>query len=1485
MDLNFKEVCNLIKKDEPKLIDAVDRLVSLAVIFSPVVLGPAAAALLPLLSVKNELVKMGKYVFDSFVKKEDSDYLAKQQRMQVAYSLLVFTSFFEALDRKMPKEIRDRIGSLDSEKMSIAESATGTSSSLRSESFAISASSEVPGPLVTQPLVFPHPTESLSQQVERHNLLWQQMAQAYRAFLHGLPVWEEIGDKKLDALSGATQKLPEAAAAFFEAQYFELARRYEDFAVWANLQEHKRTKGLIESLSAYVQRYAALSTASKEAIDIGFSELHNIVVSIPETLKVSQAAEIVESLKRNYDARVTEPLFEEKDEPEEGKPRLSFPRVSDAFIPQSFQVLRQSAKAKRFEDEVTWHDLSRRDDLGAFLLSYLSSPYSTETPLVILGHPGSGKSLLTTVLAAKLTSDHYTAIRVPLREVDAEAGIVAQIEQRIRQITGLNVDSWARLSGTFKNSPPIIILDGYDELLQASGKVFSGYLKDVQNFQKNEVEQGRPVRVIVTSRVTLIDKATIPQGSTILRLLEFDARQQGLWVSIWNSTNSRYFRDARIEEFALPNAKDPGAEKILSLAEQPLLLLLLALYDSQDNKLRKSKALDRTILYDSLLRQFLMRERGKEKGFDYGKSADRSKALDVEMQRLGVAAVGMYNRRSLHILSQDLNDDLKFFNLEREITVASGTPMSQADLLLGSFFFVHKSRAQHQAGATEYHEEKSAFEFLHNTFGEFLTADFIVRRTMKETESLKAYKQSEDVLREKLEKLLSDADGFSREWFASLVYTPLFTRPVVLDMIREWVGHALNQRKLTRPEFLSYLDIIVLNQIKRLLSKREMPSIIRKETAQEGYRAPFGDHPLLGHIAIYSLNLILLRLIVSDSAFVFDEDQIDTHEDGTRPWDRLTYIWRSWFALDNLNGITAVMIADRKGPQVTIQAKKVLQVAESQNRLRTCLSVAISLGDNISSGLAGLLTYDLSDNQLSLEDITERLASERLDLEFQITMRDLFRRENRISIEGIREFISLFDHALQMAVNNDKHEELEGITLSLERAIGRASPSITGSASLIAEWREFFRGAVGPGLAVEVATRNPRAGIILHRVAKQLAHIPWQREFFERVCDFYLRSPMEVRAGGPDFPIGLSEFIREVSNTHYRIEGFRRGMRFGEEFFERVLDPRYLLELSERNPEAALAMLQLARQLGGGRSLEHFVTRSRFGEEFFERVLDPRYLLELSERNPEAALAMLQLARELGGERFLEHFATRRGGEEFFERVLDPRYLLKLSERNPEAALAMLQLARELAGGRFLEQFVARSRFGEEFFERALDPGYLLELSERNPEAVLAMLQLARELGGERFLEHFVTRSRFGEEFFERVLDPRYLLELSERNPEAALAMLQLARELGGERLREGFGNRSGELVERASIALHLNRKPAALAVLLRLVRVTESPEAIEAIAASFVSFSSPPAGSSAFLGSLPMTSLSDFQWLAKKTRNPQLNSVIGYLLRDDESY
>jgi len=1458
LDLSFKQVCDIIKKDQKdnhNLIEAIDKLLGFTLICSTAIIGPAAMVLLPIITAKNELKNLGKSILDAISSKKDEDYMARQQRMQVAYGLVCFTAFFEALGQQIPEGILGKIGLLREEKVLIARSARGKSISRHetsSEDTLIPASSNHFAELVTP---FPHPTETLEQQISRLTSLWKQMGQGFCEVIQKQAFWKETQKKEQAQILKGIEKIPQVAADCFEAQYFELARSFEDFAIWANLQEHKKTKALIGSFSQYVQQHADLVKSAKTAIDIGFTKLNKTVLSIPEILNVSQAEDIFHSLKRHYKARMVEPIAEEKDEPQADKSHLSFPRVCDAFIPQSFQVFRWTTKIRSLEDEATWKGLEKREDLGAFLLSFLSSPYSTETPMVVLGHPGSGKSLLTKVLSAQLMSKQYTAIRVPLREVNAEAGIVGQIEEIIHRITNIGMDSWVKLSSAFKNSPPIVILDGYDELLQASGKVFSAYLKDVQTFQKNEAEQGRPVRVIVTSRVTLIDKATIPLGATITRLLEFDKRQRDRWILIWNRANMNYFKMTNIKEFALPTDKKDGAAKILSLAEQPLLLLMLALYDSQDNQLRKSESLDRTILYDSLLRRFVSRERAKDRKFEELLESGKKKELDTDMQRLAVAALGMYNRRKLHILSHELNDDIKFFSLERAISDGSGRSLTQADLLLGSFFFVHKSQAQHRSGALEHHEETAAFEFLHNTFGEFLTADFILRQALTEVAALKGLEENDD-LRPQLEQRLGSADGLSRAWFASLVYTPLFTRPVVLEMMREWIGQSLKRRNLAKQEFLSYLDKIILNQLKRLLSKREMPSIIRKETAQEGYRAPFGDHPLLGHIAIYSINLILLRIIVSDGPFIFDENQISTHEDGARPWDRLTHIWRAWFSLDNLNGVTAVMLSERKESQISVRTKKKFQVAESQNRLQTCLNVGVSLADNISSGLTGLLLFEPSkDNQLSIEDIAERLNSEKINVEFQIAMKQLFQNERRINLETAEEFVGTFRRTLEMALRDGKYEELEQICLTLRRAIKQLNFGASGRALYFQEKFDILRKAIHPEIFFEVARQNPHAAFVLMEIVKEMPDSKWKHMIARDFNEIFLHKSrlMEIMLSAPDILISWIQLVRE-----FRGGGFFRHME--QEFFEQVFHHRNSMKMMEQNPEMMLNLVQLVREVVG----EDFFLR--LTPEFFARIFHPDYFMELTERNPEVALAWIKLARELKGEDFFNHMPP-----DFFERLFHPRYFMELTERNPEASLNLIQLALEFRGEGFFKHMYP------EFFERIFHPDYFMELTERNPEVALAWIKLARELKGEGFFRHMEP------EFFERMFHSRNLMELTERCPEITVAWIKLAREFGGEDFIKSMGPEFFERMFNPSYLMRLlQRKPVAFGTILLLARATKSSRGVESILACLSSSLGRLGGIRSILNTLPLSALSDIQWLGTIASDSQFGKLLREWLHEN---
>jgi len=766
------------------------------------------------------------------------------------------------------------------------------------------------------------------------------------------------------------------------------------------------------------------------------------------------------------------------------------------------------------------------------------------------------------------------------------------------------------------------------------------------------------------------------------------------------------------------------------------------------------------------------------------------------------------------------------------------------------------------------HEESSAFEFLHNTFGEFLTADFVIRRAVSQVQALRAA-ESTEALRSIMDKMMGTADGFERDWFASLVYTPLFTRPVILEMIREWTPHVLRDYKLLEDDFVETLEKIVLNQIKRLLNKREMPQIMRKETAQEGYRVPFGDHPLVGHIAIYSINLLLLRIVSGKAPFVFDECLITSYEDGTRPWDRLMHVWRSWFSLGNLNGLTVVMLAERNESKIKVSAKSKFQAVETKGRLHEFYNVALSLGDDVSASIAGLFLFDPDNESGEALDILEhRMNSEGLDLGIPVLLTKLLVIARRFE-DSPQKFIQHARLTLDQVMKSGRLDQLEAVC----QIIARTLEQRTFHNLLQSHFYDIFRELFDPNLAMDVAMRDTRSMRIILELGVHFRDSDWLFEFFRRLDTRHL---FELSERNPIEALAFLKILQELGGRHFFKEFIRH--RMDPEFFDRMFHPQFMLELSERNPEASLVYLQILRELGGGRFFHEFVER-RMDPEFFDRMLHPRNLLELSERNPEGALVYLQILQELGGGRYFRELVERRMDPEFFDRMFHPRNLFELSERNPEGALAYIKIIQELVGVRYFKEF-AQQRMDPEFFDRMFHPRNLLELSERNPEGALAYIKIIQELGGDRYFHEFVER-RMDPEFFDRMFHPRNLLELSERNPEGALAYIKILQELGGGRYYHEFVKMrmDNEFIDRIFnlryIQHLLETKILSFRVWLTFARLLESERAIHVLSVTVIEFLKYRPDFKSRLSTLPIDSLGDLRWLSTRCKTRELKDFV----------
>ena len=208
-DLTFKEVCQFIKKDDSTLIEATDKLLGAGLICLPIVFGPEALPALGLLRAKNELTSLGKTLLSKLTSKKESDYLARMRRMEVAYGLICYTAFFEAVDRLLPDDLRKQIALRREDKEHIAE---------RAHKRAIGhAAVHEEGPLIqhhepfTDPVGFPHPVSSFEELKQRVTRLYDQMAKGFSEFANKHVVVDWNDEKRIGRFHKAVKNLSQTA--------------------------------------------------------------------------------------------------------------------------------------------------------------------------------------------------------------------------------------------------------------------------------------------------------------------------------------------------------------------------------------------------------------------------------------------------------------------------------------------------------------------------------------------------------------------------------------------------------------------------------------------------------------------------------------------------------------------------------------------------------------------------------------------------------------------------------------------------------------------------------------------------------------------------------------------------------------------------------------------------------------------------------------------------------------------------------------------------------------------------------------------------------------------------------------------------------------------------------------------------------------------------------------------------------------------------
>lgn len=1039
MDLTFESACKLVKNEHPELAPDIDAFLNIALatgvatLAVPITVASGATALTPalitliaigtlsnLFGVKNDIFKVGERIISKITSKRDQNAHEQYMQMQYAYILICYTAFFETLARD--KQLAPLLKKIKMKREEKIRTAIMASKDLWGQSATVTDENEISqGKLAMfkYEISMPQPGDTFETQQQCLTPLYEQLAKRVAVFFELETIRLHVQSEQ-EKIKQALTELPKKAWNTFLAEYNTLAMKFPEFAVWLNLQKDDKIIRLTE------QSRQLLESISR--------------------VEQQQTNAVLRLLATRYKSIVDVPIIDDPDS------ELTYPKKRDIFIPQSFKVTHY--KGSEQLKESFWNSLPERHDLEDFLRAYFNhEESSTKTPLIILGQPGSGKSILTSMIAAKLVPLPLTPIKVELRHTNAEDPISTQIEGQIRRDTDRNFD-WATLRDHTINSPVLVLFDGYDELLQVTGKVFSGYLNQIKEFQMRQLalsEGQQSVRAVVTSRFTLIDKAVIPSGSTVIRLLEFDEERQKRWIDKWNEINTSYFQQSHTEPFKLPQ----DYENIKRLAEQPLLLMMLAIYDAKGNPLSKAASdLDQSLLYDRLLRRFIERELQKnEESAQSWQEYELDEVTDHEMERLGVAAIGMFNRRKVSIQTQELDADLKFFGLEESAletagyedhtaTGQMGHQLLPSEKLFGSFFFqklesVRKTEvATRDSRSVPIRLDDTAYEFLHNTFGEFLTADFMLRKILEETGNIRDQANKRSARGKRFSRSMPakiDLATFDKTWYACFMYAPLFSRPVVLRLLHEWSRHCLQKEGRDIREFLEDFDTIIINHINNLLSDNNLPSLM---TSDQRLFAAFST---IGYISIYTLNLLLLRTFLGnfDDGYTFDETNYAPSEDGTRAWDRLTYLWRSWFSLETLKELAAVLKTERDDTKLQLFVRKKPDFLLPRNRLSLVNNVSQTLADNIIAGLSGLLLHDaFRDDSTELDNITKQLKDEQIDKNLSASLfvkrfRHL-QRQNSIRQEDA---LKIFDEVAHENLLQDNHEAAASLYVEMSNVL------------------------------------------------------------------------------------------------------------------------------------------------------------------------------------------------------------------------------------------------------------------------------------------------------------------------------------------------------------------------------------------------------------------------------------------------------------------
>ncbi|WP_420819184.1 NACHT domain-containing protein, partial [Nonomuraea lactucae] len=715
----------------------------------------------------------------------------------------------------------------------------------------------------------------------------RRMSEALARYVRGTAVWERLpAGEQARFLAHLAEGPPGRALRTYDEDYRLLAEAGPELAVWSLPPEPGASRSPVDEAraagsggSAKTPGNGALKGSAKgsakgsrkghakadtRATGIGLSRVARLLAELAPP-RVGDRPGI--HLIRLAASTLDQPLMAAGTVPDD----VTLPLLGEGYVNPRLRVAEMTREATPAVKS-WWEEQAELPDAEAFLVGHLTSPYATQAPLLVLGEPGAGKSKLTEVLAARLATSEFLPIRVELRNVAAESSVISQIEQGLAAVLGEEV-KYQDVVEAADGALPVVMLDGLDELVQAAEADRYDYLEQVQEFQRGQARLNRPVAVIVTCRTVVADRVRCPDGVPAVQLRPFDDDQVRAWLGVWDQTNrallARHRREPLPAEVALAHGE---------LARQPLLLLLLALYDAAENALQHDGAeLGRAQLYESLIRDFAARELTRDPAVRALSAARRRRLVERELVQLGAVALSMFVRGRPVVSA---------YELDRDLPALCGGGREErrdwAERATGGFFFIHRTEARPTGaratgGGAGADGGASCYEFLHATFGDFLVAWLAVY-------AVRDLVRRQDLAEEEL-IAVSSQDADDDLLYAVTSFSCLAERGPVVGFSMELLRALPREVRVRAANLLAEL-------LRGSLHERRRRSFTRFEPVR---------HPLTRRLAAYSANLVLLIRGVSDepvsvSALLRDTGTLDR-------WSSHAHLWKSQLGREGWTGL------------------------------------------------------------------------------------------------------------------------------------------------------------------------------------------------------------------------------------------------------------------------------------------------------------------------------------------------------------------------------------------------------------------------------------------------------------------------------------------------------------------------------------------------------------------------------------------------------